>query len=356
MSIVDVAKVAEVSTATVSRVLNAPESVRAETADRVHAAMQTLGYSLPAVRRGPKNGSRSNGAATKQIAVVTFGQSLRSFEQPGVGAILTGITRAAWDAQLRVLLQEVDPVRSERSQSKSKSSAAPNAGEIGGAIILAPGSGPMESVDGIAKHLPMVWIAGGRAAPMKSVDQIWTDDSAIGSLAYQQLADKGCRRFICLCDQPEISSMRARSQSFAHAAGENSHPAEYFLIHQGGRLLDSYGPHVTSAENLEQLVRSLAENIGESKDVGLFLPSDLLAAQTYPLLYQNQLQPGRDLMVATVANEAIRCGMLIPEPLSIDIGCHAIGGTAVERLLHRMQHPADPPMRTLIAPSVNRRH
>jgi hypothetical protein len=66
VSIVDVAKIAEVSTATVSRVLNSPQTVRAETADRVHATMQRLGYSLPAVRRGPKIGSRSNGAAVSK--------------------------------------------------------------------------------------------------------------------------------------------------------------------------------------------------------------------------------------------------------------------------------------------------
>jgi len=63
MSIVDVARIADVSVATVSRVLNAPASVRAETADRVHAAMQRLGYSLPTVRRGPKIGPRATGTA-----------------------------------------------------------------------------------------------------------------------------------------------------------------------------------------------------------------------------------------------------------------------------------------------------
>src|SRR2546430_17364179 len=84
MSIVDVARIADVSVATVSRVLNAPTSVRAETADRVHAAMQRLGYSLPAVRRGPKIGPRP-GARPNQIAVVALGKSLRWFEQPGMG-------------------------------------------------------------------------------------------------------------------------------------------------------------------------------------------------------------------------------------------------------------------------------
>src|SRR2546421_2911454 len=95
MSIVDVARIADVSVATVSRVLNAPTSVRAETADRVHAAMQRLGYSVPTVRRGPKMGPRASGARPNQIAVIAVGKSLRWFEQPAMGGILAGITSAA---------------------------------------------------------------------------------------------------------------------------------------------------------------------------------------------------------------------------------------------------------------------
>src|SRR5205809_7946938 len=90
MSIVDVAKIAEVSTATVSRVLNAPGSVRAETADRVHAAMQRLGYSVPTVRRGPKIGPRAPGGRPNHIAVTTLGKSLRWLEHPAMARIRAG--------------------------------------------------------------------------------------------------------------------------------------------------------------------------------------------------------------------------------------------------------------------------
>src|SRR3954469_18469464 len=106
MSIVDVARIAEVSTSTVSRVLNAPGSVRAATADRVHAAMQRLWYSPPTVRRGPKIGPRAPGTRPNQIAVIAVGKSLRWFEQPAMGGILAGITSAARQTKMRVLLEE----------------------------------------------------------------------------------------------------------------------------------------------------------------------------------------------------------------------------------------------------------
>src|SRR5437899_3117882 len=130
MSIVDVARIAEVSTATVSRVLNAPGSVRAETADRVHAAMQRLGYSLPTVRRGPKIGPRASGARPNQIAVIAIGTSLRWFERPAMGGILTGITTAARHAKMRVLLEELDASDCDISRLLKNNGAA-------GAILLA---------------------------------------------------------------------------------------------------------------------------------------------------------------------------------------------------------------------------
>ena len=58
MSIVSVAKLAGVSIATVSRVINDLDNVRGETAEQVRAAMKQLGYTPPRVKRGPKTGRR----------------------------------------------------------------------------------------------------------------------------------------------------------------------------------------------------------------------------------------------------------------------------------------------------------
>src|SRR6266550_8067763 len=152
MSIVDVAKIADVSVATVSRVLNAPTSVRAETADRVHAAMQRLGYSLPAVRRGPKIGPRASGARPNQIAVITIGKSLRWFEQPAMGGILAGITSAARQAKMRVLLEESDSADCDIASLLQNHNSA-------GAILLGDPAASKALLERGANHVPLVWIA-----------------------------------------------------------------------------------------------------------------------------------------------------------------------------------------------------
>src|SRR5580704_6345467 len=206
MSIVDVARIAEVSTATVSRVLNAPDSVRAETADRVHAAMQRLGYSVPMVRRGPKIGPRAPVARPNQIAVITIGKSLRWFEQPAMGGILAGITSAAREAKMSVLLEQSDSTHCNIAHLLQNHSAI-------GAILLADPAASKTLLERCADHVPLVWIASSPAlASTVKAEQVWADDAAIGCLAYQQLADGGCRQFFCLCDQPEREPMRRRAQ------------------------------------------------------------------------------------------------------------------------------------------------
>jgi DNA-binding LacI/PurR family transcriptional regulator len=349
MSIVDVARIAEVSTATVSRVLNAPGSVRGETADRVHAAMQRLGYSPPAVRRGPKLGPRSAGPRPTQIAVIAIGKSLRWFEQPAMGGILTGITSAAREAKVRVLLEEPEATHCDVPRLLQERSAA-------GAILLAEPAASKSLLERCIDHAPLVWIASAASlAPTVKVEQVWADDAAIGCLAYQQLADVGCQRFFCLCDQPEREPMRRRARAFADAASEDARPVHFVLRRREAVVLDSFGSHTSLGDDLGELAAALARQVTPAMKAGLFLPTDLLAAQVYPLLYQNKITPGRDLIVTTVANEYVRSTALIPQPIGIDIGSDAIGRAAFERLLRRIANPAETPKRTLIAPSVDRR-
>jgi LacI family transcriptional regulator len=346
MSIVDVARIAEVSTSTVSRVLNTPGSVRAETADRVHAAMQRLGYSVPSVRRGPKVGPRAP-ARPNQIAVIAIGKSLRWFERPAMGGILAGITSAARQTKMRVLLEESDSSDCDIPRLLQNHGAA-------GAILLADPAASEALLERCANQVPLVWIASAPAvASMAKVEQVWVDDAAIGCLAYQQLADLGCRQFFCLCDQPEREPMRRRAQAFAHAAAEDSQLVHFILRRREALVLDSFGSHTSVGESLEELARILAGKTASKTKAGLFLPTDLLAAQVYPLLYQNKIAPGRDLTVATVANEYLRRAALIPEPIGIDVGSEAIGRAAFERLLRRIANPAEPVKRTLVAPSLS---
>src|SRR4051795_1485051 len=80
----DVARLAGVSHQTVSRVINGSEHVRAETRDRVLAAMEKLDYRPNSVARALVTGK------SKTLGVVTFNTTLY-----GPASTLVGIERAA---------------------------------------------------------------------------------------------------------------------------------------------------------------------------------------------------------------------------------------------------------------------
>src|SRR5581483_11188374 len=107
MSIVQVAKYAGVSTATVSRVLNSVPVVSEETVRNVRAAMEALKYDPMEVKRGPRPGSRrpaAKGQKTGMIAIMTVGLQREKLRWPVTSAVVDAITRSAKVEGLRVLL------------------------------------------------------------------------------------------------------------------------------------------------------------------------------------------------------------------------------------------------------------
>lgn len=101
-TLVDVATVAGVSTATASRVLNGLTNVRQETRDQVERAMINLGYVRHrAPRRLPADRAGS-------IALVVCEEGMRLFSDPFFGRVLGGISRevAPTDMQLVLLMTQ----------------------------------------------------------------------------------------------------------------------------------------------------------------------------------------------------------------------------------------------------------
>src|SRR5689334_17260751 len=110
MSLVEVAKRAGVSIATVSRVLNNTPGVRPETIKHVQRALRAIDYDPAAIRRGPRPGKR-DGKRLKSVAVLVLGQNQEEwFRIPVFAAAVAGINRAANDRGMQVLIDHVlDP-------------------------------------------------------------------------------------------------------------------------------------------------------------------------------------------------------------------------------------------------------
>jgi DNA-binding LacI/PurR family transcriptional regulator len=74
--------------------------------------------------------------------------------------------------------------------------------------------------------------------------------------------------------------------------------------------------------------------------------------QVYRLLAERGVTPGADMTVVSCDNENVRLSMLHPRPASIEIGTAEIARFAVRRLIQRIKHPEDPPVRILVNPKL----
>src|SRR5688572_18385266 len=147
MSLVEVAKRAGVSIATVSRVLNNTPGVRPETIEHVQRALRAASYDPSALRRGPRPGKRS-GKQTQSIAVLVLGQTQEEwFRLPVFAAVIAGINRAANERGLQVMIDHVlDPANLNPSLRK---------GIFGGALTFLPATSDRRLLDVVRSHLPV---------------------------------------------------------------------------------------------------------------------------------------------------------------------------------------------------------
>src|SRR3954464_9570549 len=181
MSVLEIAKRAGVSTATVSRVLNNHPSVRPETLLQVRKVLEHIGYRRPLIRRGPKLGRRG-GWRTGNVAVMAIADPHHArFRIPVFAAALSGIVRAARDHDLNVIIDDAPDLASLEGALRDR--------EIDGALVIMPvmpdsADRARPAVDALAAHVPIVRFMGETLGP-SSIDHVGPDNLAVGALAEQ---------------------------------------------------------------------------------------------------------------------------------------------------------------------------
>jgi LacI family transcriptional regulator len=347
MTIVKVAKHAGVSTATVSRVLNNFPHVGAETARQVRASAEALNYTIPATYKRARSrgiGRPSNTRRrTNSIAILTIGQTRDWLQLPVMAAAVAGISRAAREHGLRLVIDE------QLNLAKLPDSITNHGAD--GAIVFVPnsanGATPRGSLESLKKHLPIVRVMGG-ATGVSVVDHICTDHQAIGCLALEFLRKRGCQHVAFLTMDPVWHLMRTRCHAFAGAAYDNHIAASSYLLGQDAAIADLYGPRTVVDNTLESLVARLVNS--NPRPTGLFVSNDAATVQVYPLLQQMGVQPDRDITIVSCDNEDIRLCGLNPRPASIDPRSEEVGWRAVRQLMSRLKNADEPPIHINVTP------
>lgn len=324
MSMIEVAKAAGLSQATVSKVVNGHPGVSPATVRLVRAAMKQIGYEPPPAtrRRGPRSRSQ-HGIRTGNVALLVFGRAHR-LHAGVLAAQLQGVTSALTQSRLNMFFAYVDeadglpPVVTED--------------RVDG--VLGIGRKPSDPMWTKLRRFPLVWVTS-QTTP--SNDQVLPGNEAVGRLAYDYLTQRGHERLACLNPFAEYPAYRVRTQSFQFAAFQAGSKVQMLATSNAA----ASSPAGMSLHELEEAMTPLvaAWKATTPRATGMFVPDDLLTAIAYRSLHSHGITPGRDVEIISAANEQPYLAGLKPRPATIDVGAEVMGRRAVEQLLWRMRHP-----------------
>jgi DNA-binding LacI/PurR family transcriptional regulator len=342
MSIANVARIAGVSQATVSRVINKRPGVSSDLTRLVREAMGTLNYTPPPPDRRPgrriRPEIRPKDTTAGMIAVVVL-DNLYQYT-PGIFALhLRGIELEAADHGLAMIVTH--------SSATTSLSAAIDHSRLKGLILM--GSRAASESQRWIGQFPSVWLSSHHGP---GGDTVLAGNAAIARLAADYLLRRGHKRLAFLAIMSSYPAYPARAEAFQFAAAQ-----------AGATVTTLFDPpDDTEKANdfpdlpvLQQRMEALADQFKKLSPMptGLFVPNDMMTSLAYVSLRRRGIVPGRDVEIISCNNEASYLIGLDPRPATIDIGAEMIGRCSVEQLLRRIRHPEEQrPIQIAISPIV----
>ena len=322
MSLAKVAKLAGVSSSTVSRVINNHPRVAPNTERTVRSAMAELAY-VPSERRpGPKSQSRLK-SEIKHIALLVFGASTGQ-STPAFSGLLRGVSMGATENNLNLSFNYV-----------------PNPDQLPSRIIdqgidgvLLHGARPGAEAERRLRSIPAVWLMGNRRRPEWG-DQVLPDSYEIGHLAAEYLLRAGHTNLAFLNLDADSWPLRQYCLAFSAAAAERQ--IKIVTVEQTRHGTNEYWQSYNPAEVETAVARFMALS---PRPTGIFVADDIQVAAIQPALMHAgvKLGPGQSQIISCNNEKPYLMG-LAPRPAVVDIRVESIGRRGVEQLIWRMSHP-----------------
>jgi LacI family transcriptional regulator len=278
----DVARLAGVSTSTVSAVINESVAVSPKRKERVLAAMSALDYQPDAIARSLKTG-RSNaiGVIVPDITNTFYPEVIR------------GIEVAAQAAGYSVLLCD----SSEDRAIEERHFSALFSRRVDG-VILACCIDSRANELVVRRNIPVVFI--DRLPPSRSVNSVCTDNVAAGRLAAEHLIGLGHKRIGMLAGHLGLSPHHDRLEGFRKAMQEAHLPIldEYLIsgnvqvedgVVAGRRLLGLSTPPTAILASNNKLLLGVLQAVEEKN---LSIPKDLSVLGFDDYLWNTHFSPG----------------------------------------------------------------
>lgn len=313
MNISDIAKKAQVSTATVSRVINNSSSVRPKTREHVLRVIEECGYTPSAV--------------AKNLSVQTthsVGVIFPDIENPFFSSALIGVTQVAEQNCYVVSYFNSD----ETAKKEQRFLRVVREQRLDG-VIVSPADQyskrtrqTLEQFErsGVAVVLLDRDLDGGRFSLVNTEDR----DGAYR--AVKQLIQVGHRRIAIVRGSPSNSPVFNRYAGYLEAISEAGLP-----------LREEYIRPADQKSELAYRVTGELLNLKEPP-TAIFTCNNMMTLGCLRYLTEHGLVPGRD--VALIGFDDIETLRVIGYPLSVvDRSSKEMGKAAMELLIQRLEHP-----------------
>jgi len=275
ITIKEVSELAQVSQATVSRVLNGHATVKESNKVKVFEAVEQLGYK-PNTFAQALASNRSN----------SIGMLVGSLDGPFYGSLMN-------NAEGIIRQRNIHLVVTSGQESKEKETEAIQflqSKQVDGLIIHAD----ILSDDALIKiinNTPATIILN-RYIPELASQCICTDNELGGYLATQHLLESGHKKVACITGQLSKVDSRDRLQGYRNALAEYGIDYDISLVAEG--RFDHVGNH--------EAVRRLLDR--NSEITAIFCQNDHIALATYDICHERGIIIGEDISIVGFDNNS----------------------------------------------------
>jgi LacI family transcriptional regulator len=321
VTVYDIAREANVSVATVSRVLNNTAPVKASTRERIMALINKYQFSPNALARSLiKKETGMIGIILPDITNPFFPEVLAGLEQEarnnGYTFFLCDTSSSNYDIQaqyqretqyLNILIEkQVDGIIM-----------------IGGRVNLAKCDKELiREVAEVNKRLPVVLINGN--LPGAPLHRVAVDESAGAEMATQHLIDLGHREIAFIGGYKQMSNTLYRVQGFAKTMARNGLAVDKKRVLHGG----------FSVEAGKRLMQELLSGSDGGKITAVFCANDLIAIGAIKTAVKAGLRIPEDLSIIGFDDIPFAANS-IPELTTISLKSNELGRTAAD-VLHKL--------------------
>lgn len=317
----DIARIAGVSSSTVSRALSGSPLIPSATRERILELAQSLNYQINVGAANLRKG------AVRAVGVVVLGQSMRTISDPFILNLFGGVADALDAKGHSVLLTRLDDTRQADMRTLITS------GQVSGLVVI--GQSTWHTHLNALAQAGLQFSVWGAHVPDASYPVVGGDNEQGGYLATTHLLARGCQRIAFFGDtsHPEIALRHAGYVRAHQAAGRTPDPRLHQPILFGEPLLR------------HAVADYFAQGLGFD---GVFASSDVTAITVISALNALGVDVPRDVRVVGYDNIAMSAHVF--PSLSTICQPTQAAGQALVALLNEAQ--AAQPRRSIVLPAT----